>query len=252
MDSTSLQLPVLTQKKRRRQDASTFDHLSGGGDLISSLDDDVLLHILGLLPTITDVVRTCSVSRRWRHLDALVPILRFINFHGNNYDDLKRREKLDQFMAFLNRQPVLTQKRRRQDASTSDHLGTSADVDLISSLDDDVLVHILGLLPTITDVVRACSASRRWHRLEPCVPFLRFNFDEDGDDTKQREKLDQFIPFVNRVLVRRIGQSDGSIKELEISLMWNYHHYTIASERGAIDIAQIVHAWIPYGMQHVV
>lgn len=50
-------------------DASRRDH-------ISDLHDDLLLDILVLLPLV-EAVRTCVLSRRWRHVWTRVPLLEF-------------------------------------------------------------------------------------------------------------------------------------------------------------------------------
>ena len=39
-----------------------------GVDLISDLEDDLLLRILSFLPAASEVARTSVLSRRWRHL----------------------------------------------------------------------------------------------------------------------------------------------------------------------------------------
>jgi hypothetical protein len=46
-------------------------------DIISSLTDDVLLHILSFVPTTEDAVRTRALSRRWRHVWLCLPALAF-------------------------------------------------------------------------------------------------------------------------------------------------------------------------------
>ena len=50
---------------------------TGDADLISGLDDDVLLHVLGLVGDARDAARTGALSRRWRGLWARAPALRF-------------------------------------------------------------------------------------------------------------------------------------------------------------------------------
>ncbi|EEC69399.1 hypothetical protein OsI_38550 [Oryza sativa Indica Group] len=56
-------------------------------DLISELDDAVLLHILSFLPSAGDVARTTVLSRRWRHLCGIAPCLRFAVGLGSFAED---------------------------------------------------------------------------------------------------------------------------------------------------------------------
>uniref|UniRef100_A0A0D9UWY4 F-box domain-containing protein n=1 Tax=Leersia perrieri TaxID=77586 RepID=A0A0D9UWY4_9ORYZ len=109
---------------------------------------------------------------------------------------------------------------RQQRRDPSDHMiGGVDDDDLISRLNDDVLVHILCFPPTLTDVLRACTVSRRWCRLQNRVPVIRFVCVDPG--LSEHEKLDRFITFVNNILDRRADHhSDAdAIEELEISLL---------------------------------
>uniref|UniRef100_A0A0E0JE96 F-box domain-containing protein n=1 Tax=Oryza punctata TaxID=4537 RepID=A0A0E0JE96_ORYPU len=135
-------------------------------------------------------------------------------------------------------------KKLRRNPSDSDHGGGGGGNDLISHLSDDILVHILASLPNMTDVMRACAVSRRWRHLEARVPVLRFFFlDYNFND---REKLDQFIAFVNNILARRAHKSDATVEELEISLKLFNSKRSVPS----VDVAR-VDAWIQYAMQHV-
>nr|XP_025876912.1 MEIOTIC F-BOX protein MOF-like [Oryza sativa Japonica Group] len=47
----------------------------GGGDHIGALPDALLWHVLSFLQS-KEVVRTCVLARRWRHLWKSVPVLR--------------------------------------------------------------------------------------------------------------------------------------------------------------------------------
>ncbi|KAL5217489.1 hypothetical protein ABZP36_018173 [Zizania latifolia] len=106
----------------------------------------------------------------------------------------------------------------RRHAPSSD--SPSSGVDLTDHVPDDILVHILGLLPTVADVLRACAVSRRWGLLAARVPSLRFAIEliPDNSDLKHQNKVDRFIAFINHVLAKRTVQSDGPIEELSIFL----------------------------------
>ncbi|WVZ57203.1 hypothetical protein U9M48_007613 [Paspalum notatum var. saurae] len=72
-------------------------------DLISGLDDDVLLHILGLVADARDAVRTGALSRRWRGLWTRVPALRFASRPLPTATSAARRcDALEQYVLFVN------------------------------------------------------------------------------------------------------------------------------------------------------
>ncbi|RLM56230.1 hypothetical protein C2845_PM10G03490 [Panicum miliaceum] len=55
---------------------------AGDADLISGLDDDVLLRVLGLAGDARDAARTGALSRRWLGLWTRAPALRFASQPG--------------------------------------------------------------------------------------------------------------------------------------------------------------------------
>ena len=96
-------------------------------------------------------------------------------------------------------------------------------VDRISGLDDDVLLHILELVPDARDAVRTGALSRRWLGLWTRVPALRF-----ASRSVSMADLERFVSFVNGVLARR-SQSDCAIESLAIS---SAAHYSTAWKTG--------------------
>jgi hypothetical protein len=67
-----------------------------GGDRISALPDDVLHHVLSFLPA-EDVMRTCLLARRWRHLWKSAIGLRIGFRHGD-----RRPPSVDSLRHFVN------------------------------------------------------------------------------------------------------------------------------------------------------
>ncbi|CAN6214988.1 unnamed protein product [Urochloa humidicola] len=93
------------------------------------------------------------------------------------------------------------------------------DADMISGLDDDVLLRVLGLMPDASDAARAAALSRRWLRLWARVPVLRFAsrpVPRAAGGAEWRAALDEFVSFVNGTLARH-AQSGCAIENLSIS-----------------------------------
>uniref|UniRef100_A0A0D9W0R4 F-box domain-containing protein n=1 Tax=Leersia perrieri TaxID=77586 RepID=A0A0D9W0R4_9ORYZ len=146
-------------------------------------------------------------------------------------------------------------KRRRRDRSN--HGGGAGRRNLIDHLGDDVLVHVIRFLPTHTDVARACAVSRRWRRLEPLAPVLRFVYPDRVSNPPQ-ERIDRFVAFTNKILARRADQSDNAalIEHLSISLRLLHYRPHRMMKNGTeyalpfVDVAH-VNDWIRYGLQRV-
>ena len=65
---------VTEEEERQRIERAERAETAASTDIISSLPDCLLSHILSFLP-IRDSAATSVLSRRWRHLWILVPIL---------------------------------------------------------------------------------------------------------------------------------------------------------------------------------
>ncbi|WVZ82404.1 hypothetical protein U9M48_029670 [Paspalum notatum var. saurae] len=132
---------------------------------------------------------------------------------------------------------------RRLSPSESEY--NDGGVDLISGLDDDVLLRVLGQMADARDVVRAGAASRRWLGLSTRVPALRFRFACSSPDRSEANRailgaaLERYVSFVNGVLARRRPSTSAAIESLSISCTTG----TYAS----IDAAG---GWIRYAFQH--
>ena len=94
------------------------------------------------------------------------------------------------------------------------------DADLISGLDDDVLLRVLALVGDARDVVRTGALSRRWLGLWTRAPAPRFAsrpVPRAASGDEHRAALDQFVSVADVILLRRSAQSDCAVESLDIS-----------------------------------
>ena len=69
-----------------------------GRDHMSNLPDGVLQHILSFLPA-QDVVRTCVLAKRWRHMWKSTTVLRFVCGGMNEQKSMKEiQDFVDQLL----------------------------------------------------------------------------------------------------------------------------------------------------------
>lgn len=71
-------------------------------DIVSSLLDEILVHVLSFLST-KQAVRTCLLSKRWRNIWASVPVLKFDVYEFYDFSNRGewRRRCDDQFVRFM-------------------------------------------------------------------------------------------------------------------------------------------------------
>nr|CAB3469783.1 unnamed protein product [Digitaria exilis] len=103
--------------------------------------------------------------------------------------------------------------------TTPPDAGDDDAVDLISGLDDDVLLRVLSLLPDASDAVRTSALSRRWRGLWSRVPALRFASRPGSGATtggEQRAALERFAAFVDGFVSRRAQSGCAAIESLSI------------------------------------
>ncbi|KAL6643640.1 hypothetical protein ACP70R_018406 [Stipagrostis hirtigluma subsp. patula] len=144
----------------------------------------------------------------------------------------------------------------RETTSTSaTAAAVSGGVDLISGLQDDLLLRILSFLPAASEVARTSVLSTRWRHLWPSAFALRFSVgrrpetytEADGDDARR------LVAAASAVLERRAG-GGPDVEDVELSFLYgsedntyntgpNYHAADITSERLA--------AWLLFAARRV-
>ncbi|CAN6179217.1 unnamed protein product [Urochloa humidicola] len=124
------------------------------------------------------------------------------------------------------------------------------DADLISGLDDDVLLRILALVP---NAVRACAVSRRWRGLWARVPALRFASSGPPSSSSAAEPcaaLERYVSFVNGILARRMRSDCCPVESLEISYTTDDDSEDSLGQLMSASVADAAQGWIRYAFQH--
>lgn len=141
-----------------------------------------------------------------------------------------------------------------EDSRNADRAGDVDVDDLISGLNDDVLLHILELVADGTDAARMGAVSRRWLGLWARVPALRFAcrppvVSTTATATERRAALTRYVSFVNGVLARRSSSAQSgcaAIESLAISCTLGSEQLEQLIMPALIDAAQ---GWIRYVSQ---
>ncbi|KAF8733126.1 hypothetical protein HU200_015497 [Digitaria exilis] len=124
----------------------------------------------------------------------------------------------------VEKQAAARSAKRARRPTTPPDAGDDAAVDLISGLDDDVLLRVLSLLPDASDAVRTGALSRRWRGLWTRVAALRFaprpgftgaTTAAAGAAAEQRAAIERYAAFIDGVVARR-AQSGCAIESLSI------------------------------------
>ncbi|KAL6636648.1 hypothetical protein ACP70R_024220 [Stipagrostis hirtigluma subsp. patula] len=120
------------------------------------------------------------------------------------------------------------------------------DDDLISALDDDVLLRILESVAEagMGDVVRTGALSQRWRGLWARVPALRF---ASWPEFKSAAAVERFIAIVDGVLALRARSTDAGVRHLEISLR---AYRARDEEQLVLQSVGAAERWIRHAVQH--
>ncbi|XP_066347377.1 uncharacterized protein [Miscanthus floridulus] len=110
-------------------------------------------------------------------------------------------------------------KRRRAATVYIDDSGGGGGVDLISGLNDDLLLRILDLVSDAENVVCTHALSRRWHGLWTGVAALCFDFSSWRKLCRSDVAAERYIAFVNGALALRAtaAKEPAFVEDLAIS-----------------------------------
>ena len=104
------------------------------------------------------------------------------------------------------------------------------DADLISGLDDDVLLRVLGRVGDARDAARTGALSRRWLGLWTRAPALRFaSRAGSGAAASSAAALERYAASVDAALSRR-ARSGCAIERLSIAYAAGSEHYPVEVE----------------------
>jgi len=141
-------------------------------------------------------------------------------------------------------------KRRRAATVSIGDSGGVGGVDLISGLNDDLLLRILDLVPDAENGVRTHALSRRWRGLWTGVAALRFDFSSWRKLCRSDAAAERYIAFVNGALALRAtaAKEPAFVEDLAIS-------FDISEQETGQLVPLSVEAaqgWIRYAVQHAV
>ncbi|KAM3317173.1 hypothetical protein ACQJBY_035045 [Aegilops geniculata] len=130
--------------------------------------------------------------------------------------------------------------------------------DLISGLDDDLLLHVLRFMPEAREVARTSALSRRWRDISTRAPVLHFRVGQGDGSTKKKtskknkkkkkKEEDGHNEFIHNVLARR-ANNDAYIDTLDLhSSLWPGDSQADVWLRHAMQIvvgSLKFHVWAP-------
>ncbi|KAL6658545.1 hypothetical protein ACP70R_004131 [Stipagrostis hirtigluma subsp. patula] len=105
---------------------------------------------------------------------------------------------------------------------------TASAADRISGLPEDVLHHVLSLLPA-HDAVRTCALARRWRHLWRSAPGLRVT------GVKGWRSADRFVEFVDRLLRHRSGGAPLESCDMDLDASDFDFDYFLLSDNGHVS-----------------
>uniref|UniRef100_A0A0E0RI31 F-box domain-containing protein n=1 Tax=Oryza rufipogon TaxID=4529 RepID=A0A0E0RI31_ORYRU len=278
-DTVKKDIPHLPTVSKLRLDVNTWWHGHTIGVTLARIIErcnnieNISIRVRGLWEVCSDAQCNCSQPKGWEDQKIQLDNLKRAEFKGFiPFDDRKSLLRL-----LLKNAPALEKITMNDTTTTSPAAPAPAAVDdLISELDDAVLLHILSFLPSAGDVARTTVLSRRWRHLCGIAPCLRFavglgSFAEDDDEDEEEhgarchDAARRLIAGADACLARRrhaaaAGVHDA-LRALEISLVygdadndssWYKREPYIHDHHHEADITpSLVDSWLRFAECHV-